>query len=329
MTINKPRFIIFTNVGQRIVVLLFLGKRIIMNITTIVTQMTILLLIMIVGFVGAKKNIFNDEVNVYASNILLRIGIPGLIISSVKNGSPFTGNELFHVLVIFSIFVIFTGVVSKIIVEVLRIKENKALWQFMILFTNAGFMGLPAIQAILGDQAMLYGALFLLPLNCLMYGYGESLFRKGEFSFKKFMNGPMIASVIALILCIFNIKLPYILAQTCTYIGNVTTPLSMMVIGAGLVKMDVKELLDVKVWSFTIFKMILLPLFYMFTLSIFHVDPLIENTLILIMCMPVASNSSVYAFMYGEDATLASKAIFLTSVSCVVTFPIVFILHNL
>ena len=131
-----------------------------MNINTIVTQMTILLLIMIVGFVGAKKNIFNDEVNVYASNILLKIGIPGLIISSVKNGSPFTGNELFNVLGIFAIFVIFTGIVSKIIVEVLHIQENKALWQFMILFTNAGFMGLPAIQAILGDKAMLYGALF-------------------------------------------------------------------------------------------------------------------------------------------------------------------------
>lgn len=300
-----------------------------MDINTIVTQMTILLLIMIVGFVGAKKNIFNDEVNVYASNILLKIGIPGLIISSVKNGSPFTGNELFNVLGIFSIFVIFTGIVSKIIVEVLHIQENKALWQFMILFTNAGFMGLPAIQAILGDQAMLYGALFLLSLNCLMYGYGESLFRKGGFSLKKFMNGPMIASVIALVLCIFNVKLPYILAQTCTYVGNVTTPLSMMVIGAGLVKMDVKELLDLKLWAFTIFKMILLPLFYMFSLSLFHVDPLIENTLILIMCMPVASNSSVYALMYGEDATLASKAIFLTSVACVVTIPIVFILHNL
>ena len=36
-----------------------------MNITTIVTQMTILLLIMIVGFVGAKKNIFNDDCMVY------------------------------------------------------------------------------------------------------------------------------------------------------------------------------------------------------------------------------------------------------------------------
>ena len=102
-----------------------------MNITTIVTQMTILLLIMIVGFVGAKKNIFNDEVNVYASNILLKIGIPGLIISSVKNESPFTGHELFNVLIIFSIFTIFTGIVSKVIVEVLRIQENKALWQFI------------------------------------------------------------------------------------------------------------------------------------------------------------------------------------------------------
>ena len=58
------------------------------------------------------------------------------------------------------------------------------------------------------------------------------------------MNGPMIASVIALVLCIFNIKLPYVLAQTCTYVGNVTTSLSMMVIGAGLVKMDVKKILD-------------------------------------------------------------------------------------
>ena len=101
-----------------------------MNITTIITQMTILLLIMIVGFVGAKKNIFNDEVNVYASNILLKIGIPGLIIT-VKNGSPFTGNELFNVLVIFSIFTIFTGIISKVIVEVLHIQENKALWQFI------------------------------------------------------------------------------------------------------------------------------------------------------------------------------------------------------
>lgn len=102
-----------------------------MDITTIVTQMTILLLLMIVGFVGAKKNVFNDEVNVYASNILLKIGIPGLIISSVKDSSPLTGSLLLNILVVFSIFTIFTGIVSKIIVEVLRIQENKALWQFI------------------------------------------------------------------------------------------------------------------------------------------------------------------------------------------------------
>lgn len=298
-----------------------------MEIQTIVTQMTILLLLMIVGFIGAKKNIFNEEVNKSISKILLQIGIPGLIISSVKNGTTLTGKELLNLLIIFSIFSIITGITSKIIVEVCHIKKNKALWQFMILFTNAGFMGLPAIQAILGNEAMLYGALFLLPLNCLMYGYGESLFRKGGFSFKKFMNGPMIASLIALILCIFNIKLPYLIGQTCTYIGNITTPLSMMVIGAGLVKMDVKELLDIKLWGFTLFKMVVLPVFYMFILSFFPIDPLVESAMILIMCMPVASNSSVYANMYNEDVVLASKVIFMTSLACVVTIPIVFLIH--
>ena len=79
------------------------------------------------GFIGTD----NDEVNVYASNILLKIGIPGLIISSVNDSSPLTGSELLNILVVFSIFTIFTGIVSKIIVEVLHIQENKALWQFI------------------------------------------------------------------------------------------------------------------------------------------------------------------------------------------------------
>lgn len=299
-----------------------------MDISTIVTQMLILVLLMFIGFIGAKINVFNDEINVAASNLLLKIGIPGLIISSVKDGSPITGKELFYTLIVFFVFMVFTGIVSKIIVEVAHIKENKPLWQFMILFTNAGFIGLPAVQAILGNKAMLYGALFLLALNCLMYGYGENLFRKGGFSFKKFMNGPMIASLIALILCILNLKLPYIIGKTCTYVGNMTTPLSMMVIGASLVKMDIKELTDIKLWGFTIFKMILMPLFYIFILSFFHLDSLVENVIILMMCMPVASNASVYALMYKEDATLASKVIFMTSISCVVTIPFVFIVRN-
>lgn len=300
-----------------------------MSITTIVTQMLILLILMIIGFIGAKKNIFNEQVNVAVSNILLKIGIPGLILSSVKDGTVLSGKDLFQLLVIFSIFCVLIGVISKLIVEIAHVKKNKALWQFIIMFTNAGFMGLPVIQAILGNEAMLYGALFLLPLNCLMYGYGESLFRKGSFSVKKFLNGPMIASIIALVVCIINVKLPYIVGQTCTYIGNITTPLSMMVIGAGLVKMDFKELFDIKLWAFTIFKMILLPIFYMFVLSLFHLDSLIENTIVLIMCMPVASNTSVYALMYGQDAKLASKTIFITSVACVITIPIVFLIHTM
>lgn len=96
-----------------------------MNVNTIVTQMTILLLIMIVGFVGAKKNIFNDEVNVYASNILLRIGIPGLIISSVKNGSPFTGNELFNVLGIFQYLRYLQGLYLKLLLRFYTFKKIK------------------------------------------------------------------------------------------------------------------------------------------------------------------------------------------------------------
>ena len=299
-----------------------------MNISTIVTQMTILLLLMIVGFIAMKRGILNEVINNRLSAILLKIGIPGLVISSVKDGTTLTGTELFHTLIIFSIFCIFIGVLSKIIVELAHIQENKPLWQFIILFTNAGFMGLPVVQTVLGNEAMLLAAIFLLPINVLMYGYGESLFTDYSFSIKKMMNGPMIASVIALVICIFNIHLPYIIGQTVTYIGNITTPLSMMIIGAGLVKMDVKELFDIRMWGFTIFKMILLPLFYILVLSFFDLDSLAKETIILVMCMPVASNAAVYANMYDQDSVLASKLILMTSIACVVTIPIVFTIYN-
>ena len=50
-----------------------------MDINTIVTQMTILLLIMIVGFVGAKKNIFNDELIVYEMNTSNIVGVAAIV----------------------------------------------------------------------------------------------------------------------------------------------------------------------------------------------------------------------------------------------------------
>lgn len=96
-----------------------------MNITTIVTQMMILLLIMIVGFVGAKKNVFNDEVNVYASNILLKIGIPGLIISSVKDSSPLTGSELLNILVVFLFSQSLQGLSLKLLWKSYIFKKTK------------------------------------------------------------------------------------------------------------------------------------------------------------------------------------------------------------
>ena len=94
-----------------------------MNITTIVTQMMILLLIMIVGFVGAKKNVFNDEVNVYASNILLKIGIP--IISSVKDSSPLTGSELLNILVVFLFSQSLQGLSLKLLWKSYIFKKTK------------------------------------------------------------------------------------------------------------------------------------------------------------------------------------------------------------
>ena len=70
-----------------------------MDLKIIIEQLTVLFFIMAIGFLINKLGILNKEYNKCISKLLLTIGIPGLLISSVANGNPFENNyDIFNVL---------------------------------------------------------------------------------------------------------------------------------------------------------------------------------------------------------------------------------------
>lgn len=297
-----------------------------MDIGVLTTQMIILLLLILCGYACGKAGILSKDRTAVLSDLVLQVGMPSMVLASVKDGSDVTLYTLIQYLIGFLLFNILTAVIAAVTVRILRVKKDRKLYEFMYMFSNIGFMGIPVVSATLGEEAVLYAALFLLPSNFVLFSYGENLMREERgFSWKKLVTPCMLASIAALILCILQVKIPYVFARPLEYLGNLTTPLAMMIIGSSLIgNSAVKMMKDKKLLGFCGVKLLVLPVVYWMILSLLPIPELISNLLILMMAMPVTSTTYVYASIYHRNTSLASQASILTSILCVVTIPAVF-----
>lgn len=108
-------------------------------------------------------------------------------------------------------------------------------------------------------------------------------------------------------------------------IGGLTSPLSMMIIGASLAVINFKELIkDKQLISFSILKLIVIPLISVGVITMFIQNEMIAGITVLMMAMPVGSMPAILAQEYGGDYELTSKGVALTTILSVVTIPVVF-----
>ena len=149
-----------------------------MDLKIIIEQLTVLFFIMAIGFLINKLGILNKEYNKCISKLLLTIGIPGLLISSVANGNPFESNyDIFNVLYVCTIIHIFVIILALFVTKLFRFGNTASVYRFMYVFPNAGFIGFPVINAIFGPEALIYATVFQLPSNILCYTYGIYLMK--------------------------------------------------------------------------------------------------------------------------------------------------------
>lgn len=300
-----------------------------MDLTTILTQMLVLFFLMILGLIAQRFGIMDQTFNARLSNLLIKLAVPCMILASVGRQNPFSDvATLIRVLTVSALVNAAAPFLAHLFVRLLRVKEERNLYQFMFSLTNAGFMGLPVIQSIFGDTAMAYAAIFLLPNNFLAYVYGIRLFQKQvRLKWKQVFNPPVVCSILACGICLFHLQEPAIVYQLTDMVGDITTPLAMLIIGASLAKVSKKELLqDRRLLPFTLIKMLVIPLLYDLVLRLFVSDETLRIVCMMMMAMPVATNAVIFSSAYGGNTALSSRCVFVTSTVSVVTIPLLCLL---
>jgi predicted permease len=301
-----------------------------MKYDAIITQIVVLFLIMIVGFFARKKNIINSQVNKGFTEFLLNITLPFLIITSFNFDFSMEMLQKSGVVLVYTVCIF---VIAYLIGRVLYAKypkDIKSVLMFSAMFSNCGFMGFPIVESVYGKEGVFYAAIFNMPFNILIWTVGISLFigKKDLSTIKKALLNPgTIAVYIGVFIFLFSIKIPGPIYKTLEMVGGMTSPLSMIVIGAMLGEMNIKEVFSsLSAYYSTFVRLILVPLVVFVILKLLGASGMILGVLVLISAMPVAANTAIMSEKYEANSAFASKCIFISTVLSTFTIPLIIML---
>ena len=303
-----------------------------MDINIIVSQMTILFLILALGYFIFKIKLVDDNFTKKFSALVIKVTMPAMVLSSVLDLTE--RQSLKDVLtalgVSVALFAIVMPIVGFFLAKLFRVKRNSTgLYIFMATFSNVGFMGFPVISALAGEVGLFYAAINNLVFNITVFTLGVWLVNRdkgGEnsaFDIKLLLSPGVIVSLLAIVVYFMNIKFPALLCDTIRSVGSITSPSAMLIIGCTLAKMDIKTVFsDWRLYPWILIKQIVIPILLWIPLTMVIKNEILLTVTFILFSMPVANNAVLFANTYDGDAELAARSVFLTTLFSLLTVPI-------
>lgn len=300
-----------------------------MDIAALVQKMAVLFFSILVGFVAAKIGIIKNESNRFLSKLLVNITSPFLILSSVFKGEHLLSNSEVLMLTALGICCYLCMIaLSFFIPKMLYIPAEKSgLYRFMFIFSNIGFIGYPIVSSLFGTGAIFYVSLFVLMFQIFCWSYGVSLIsgeQRFRFQWKVFRQPCLIAALAAYVFYLSGLRVPGIVYEMTSYIGDLTSPLAMLVIGCALAQTDVRTVFgNWRIYALCALKMVIIPLLAYLVLRRIISNQLMLGVTMVILCMPIATNTTTICYEYGADTTLSAAGIFISTLLSFFSIPLI------
>lgn len=302
----------------------------------IITQLIIVFSVILLGYFATCKGLWPYSINRMISRFVFNVSCPLIILASVMGeGTSFEREELIQLVFISVVVYAVLVACAYLITFVWKLPpDNKGLVRFVTSFGNVTFMGFPVLLAMFGEKGVFYGSIITLPFNILIFSLGV-VFVKGEGRMygllrKEMLFSPcIVASAIAFLMAFMGIHVPAPIGKFCHLVGDMTIPCALILVGSTLTSVSAREMMG----NFFIYKTILIrlliaPLAVMCVLLLIPCDPMVRNVAIVLSGMPSAANGMVFCLKYNRSEHNMAQCIFLSSLWCIVTIPLLIYLTN-
>ena len=299
-------------------------------VAILIKQVFIMFVLMAIGFVAYRKQILSNQGTKDIGKLLLNVAIPMIVISNfcVEKTAEKTA-ELFE-----SALLSFLCMALSVAFAYLVYHKKDRIAEFSAAFSNAGFIGIPLVQAIFGSGAVFYISVMIVLINVLQWTYGVYTITddKSVMDFTKIMKNPLILSVgIGIVIYFLNIRLPKIAMDIISSISAINTPLAMIVSGVYLAQSDLLNAMRKKdAWLLSLSRLIVIPLIVML---VFRFLPFgstaMKLSILLAGACPVGSNVAVFAQQYDKDYRKGVEYVCVSTLLSILALPLVIFVANL
>lgn len=303
-----------------------------------ISGILVILGMILVGFIIGEKGWFDDKSRGLLAKLVTQVALPCYMLYTITQ--RFTAADLLKMLPALRFPALSMVILLGIATAVARIfavrQDRRGLFISMFFNSNTIFVGLPINQALFGDASIPYVLIYYMCNTTFFWTLGTYLIQQdgeGEAQFdlktslKKVFSPPLMGFLLGLVLVMLQIKLPAFLASDLQYLGNLTTPLSMIFIGLSVSHVGVKQLvlgkdqLLILLGRFLVAPLLMASIVYWLPLP-----SLMKQVFIIQSAMPVMTNAPVVARLYGADSDYAAVMVTETTLATMVVIPFLMLL---
>ena len=327
-----------------------------MSVLTVFATVLSLLIMAVPGFLLQKFKLLPEKAETVLSNLVLYGLQPFLLFMCFQNENiVFSGQVVVNMLIVLGLIFVVHFLLYGISLLFTRGKNDlakKRCVRYATVFSNCGFMGIPFLQMLFSGDAnageiMVYVAAALIVFNFLNWTLGVYIMTGDfkEMSLKKVVLNPVIIALVLGIISFFACRgsllgvftdkstTGYMIVEkvlnSFSFLGNAVTPLSMIVIGMKLARIEFKKLF-VEKWAYVTcgLKLIIASFVAILLVAFLPVSNLVKYAVFFLMSMPSATSTVLFAVRFNGDSEFSSVAVSLSTVLSVVSIPLMYLVIN-
>lgn len=203
--------------------------------------------------------------------------------------------------------------------------------QVNTIYSNAGALVIPLVQALLGSEYVIYSCAFIIVQTVLIWTHANACLQ-GSFSFewKKLLENPNILAILAgAAMYLLNLRLPALLQSPVSSMGSMVGPIGMLLAGMAIADSPLRRVFCTKRNYLVAFlRLLACPFVILLLLWACHAQTFVADgknilmTVYLAAITPACTTTTSMAQLYDRDAAHSSALYVVTTLLSILSMPV-------
>lgn len=307
------------------------------NMTDVISTVISMFIVMAIGYAARKFKLMDGDLSKKLSEFILHIAQPFMIFSAIVKISYTSENAKQGGLVLLIGICVhaFLALVAFLFMIFIKNPDKRKMSEYSVIFANCMFFGMPLIKQIFGPEGEFWLSFFVITFNLFIWTYGLFILGRGRDDIKLdplkiILNYGTIPCILGIAFFFMRVTFPAPVMTAMTYIGNMCTPISLLITGSLLATIPLKKLFtSLTVYYTCLIKLIVVPLIVFFIVRLVGLDARMSLFAMIMAGLPTATNTTMFAEIYDIEPGYAAQTVGIMTVLAIGSLPLLVYIANL